>query len=100
MKFEAIKEVPLASLEIGPAQARVREVEKDLEELVTNIRIHGQLEPIVVARRPGGMHWPGRAVSASCCCRVDDPPHEQHRAVIGNFTSATKSTKTVRRRSR
>jgi ParB family transcriptional regulator, chromosome partitioning protein len=56
MKFEAIKEVPLGSLEVGPAQARIREVEKDLDELVDNIRVHGQLEPIVVAPRPGGKY--------------------------------------------
>src|SRR5262249_41876677 len=53
---EAITELPLGSLEIGTAQARVRDVEKDLDELIANIRIHGQLEPIVVARRPSGKY--------------------------------------------
>jgi|SRR5580700_10914525 ParB family chromosome partitioning protein len=56
MQFEAVVEIPLGDLMVGPAQARIREVEKDLDELVANIRVHGQLEPIVVARRPAGKY--------------------------------------------
>jgi ParB family chromosome partitioning protein len=43
----------LHKLEISKGQARIRDVEKDLDELVDNLRAHGQLEPIVVARLPG-----------------------------------------------
>jgi ParB family chromosome partitioning protein len=56
MQFEAVVEIPLGDLIVGPAQARIREVEKDLDELIANIRVHGQLEPIVVARRPAGKY--------------------------------------------
>ncbi|HSR25635.1 MAG TPA: ParB/RepB/Spo0J family partition protein [Candidatus Eisenbacteria bacterium] len=50
MRFEAVTELPLHRLEISKGQARIRDVEKDLDELVENLRTHGQLEPIVVAR--------------------------------------------------
>src|SRR3981081_2970331 len=53
VRFEAITELPLHKLEISKGQARIRDVEKDLDELVDNLRAHGQLEPIVVARLPG-----------------------------------------------
>jgi ParB family chromosome partitioning protein len=56
MQFEAVVEIPLGDLIVGPGQARIRDVEKDLDELVANISVHGQLEPIVVARRPGGKY--------------------------------------------
>jgi ParB family chromosome partitioning protein len=49
VKFSTVCELPLEKLQVGPSQARVRDVEKDLDELVQSIRIHGQLEPIVVA---------------------------------------------------
>jgi ParB family chromosome partitioning protein len=52
VRFEAITELPLHVLEISKGQARIRDVEKDLDELVENLRTHGQLEPIVVARIP------------------------------------------------
>ena len=48
-EFEAVLPVPLDQLHVSPNQARIRDVEKDLDELVENIRIHGQLEPIVIA---------------------------------------------------
>lgn len=50
MKSPQVMEIPLASLEISSSQVRRRDVEKDLDELVKNIRTHGQLAPIVVCR--------------------------------------------------
>ena len=43
-----VKEIPLASLVIGKAQVRTRDVGKDIEELAASIAKIGQLEPIVV----------------------------------------------------
>src|SRR2546429_4347369 len=50
MKYQAVTELPLHQLRISGSQARVRDVERDLDELVENLRAHGQLEPILVAR--------------------------------------------------
>ncbi len=50
--FEAVRDIPLDCLQVSRAQSRTRDVEKNLDELVQNIRTHGQLEPIVVARIP------------------------------------------------
>ncbi|MBM7789560.1 ParB/RepB/Spo0J family partition protein [Tenggerimyces flavus] len=44
-----MRQLRLDQLVVSRLQVRTREVEKDLEELVENIRVHGQLEPIVVA---------------------------------------------------
>jgi ParB family chromosome partitioning protein len=52
MKIEIVTEIALEQLQVSTAQARVRDVDKDLDELVQNIRTHGQLEAIVVARLP------------------------------------------------
>lgn len=43
-----MKEIPLDNLEIGKGQARLRNVEKEIDELVESIRKVGLLEPIVV----------------------------------------------------
>lgn len=48
-RYESVREIPLERLVISSQQARVRNVEKDLVELVENIKINGQLEPIIVA---------------------------------------------------
>ena len=44
-----VRTLRLDQLTVSKQQARTREVEKDLSDLVDNIRVHGQLEPIVVA---------------------------------------------------
>jgi ParB family transcriptional regulator, chromosome partitioning protein len=50
--FTAVQNVKVDQLVVSQQQARTREVEKDLEDLVDNIRVHGQLEPIIVAPLP------------------------------------------------
>lgn len=52
-KIIDIREVPLARLVIGESQTRVRQVDKDIDELAESIRIHGLLEPIVVCPADG-----------------------------------------------
>ena|SRR5438067_4996801 len=54
-KIKEVKDVPLASLVIGKAQVRVRDVAKDIDELAASIEKLGLLEPIVVcpAREKG-----------------------------------------------
>jgi ParB family chromosome partitioning protein len=47
-----VRAIPLRNLEISASQVRRRDLDKDLDELVQNIRTHGQLAPIVVARIP------------------------------------------------
>lgn len=47
--FRVVQEIDLDTLVVTRGQARTREVETNLDELVENLRIHGQLEPIVVA---------------------------------------------------
>jgi ParB family chromosome partitioning protein len=53
---ELVREIPINHLTVSRHQVRTRQVTKDLAELVENIRVHGQLEPIIVA--PEGA--PGR----------------------------------------
>ncbi|WP_084964872.1 ParB/RepB/Spo0J family partition protein [Thermoactinospora rubra] len=48
MSFDRVTKVRLDRLVIGTQQARSREVEDDIAELADNIRVHGQLEPIIV----------------------------------------------------
>lgn len=45
----AFKEIPLGDLIIGFGQTRIRDVEKDIDELADSIEKVGQLEPIVVS---------------------------------------------------
>ncbi len=47
-KIFEVREIPLKVLVMGEAQARIRQVEADLDELAASIRIHGLLEPILV----------------------------------------------------
>ncbi|MEV0390020.1 ParB/RepB/Spo0J family partition protein [Nonomuraea sp. NPDC050643] len=49
MSFNRVENVPLNRLVLGAQQVRTREVEEDIAELADNIRVHGQLEPIIVA---------------------------------------------------
>ncbi len=51
-KITDVREVPLASLEIGLGQVRLRETGKEIDELAESIRLMGQLEPIVVCNSP------------------------------------------------
>lgn len=44
-----VRRVPLNHLKPSKQQARTREITKDLQDLVNNIRVHGQLEPILVS---------------------------------------------------
>ncbi|MFB9246852.1 ParB/RepB/Spo0J family partition protein [Sphaerisporangium melleum] len=48
-----MEKIKLDRLEIGVHQVRRREVEEDITELVDSIRVHGQLEPIIVAPLDG-----------------------------------------------
>lgn len=52
---EVIK-IPLDKLQIGQAQARLRHVDKDVDELVESIRKMGLLEPIVVCESNGDQY--------------------------------------------
>jgi ParB family chromosome partitioning protein len=46
-------EIPVSEVVVGESQARVRDIEKDIEVLADSIRFHGLLEPIVVQRVEG-----------------------------------------------
>ncbi len=48
-QIAVVRRLRLDQLVVSKLQVRTREVEKDLDELVENMRVHGQLEPIVVA---------------------------------------------------
>lgn len=48
VKIVEYRDVELSALTIGKGQVRLRNVAKDLPELVESIRKHGLLEPIVV----------------------------------------------------
>lgn len=48
MQHVEVIDIPVERLEPSKHQVRTRGVRKDLQELVDNIRIHGQLEPILV----------------------------------------------------
>jgi ParB family chromosome partitioning protein len=50
-------DIPVERLEPSKHQVRTRGVRKDLQELVDNIRIHGQLEPIVVSPGEEAGHY-------------------------------------------
>lgn len=52
--MDNIREIPLDQLCISQHQARTRNVEDGLEDLTANIRVHGQLEPIVVVPNDDG----------------------------------------------
>jgi ParB family chromosome partitioning protein len=45
--FREIRQIPLEHCVLSKQQSRIRDVEKDLGDLVDNIRVHGQLEPII-----------------------------------------------------
>ncbi|MCO5973230.1 ParB/RepB/Spo0J family partition protein [Actinoallomurus soli] len=47
--FNRVENINLDRLVIGAQQARTRDVEQDIGELVDSIRVHGQLEPIIIA---------------------------------------------------
>jgi ParB family transcriptional regulator, chromosome partitioning protein len=49
-RIKEVKEIPLADLEIGKAQVRLRDVGKEIDELADSIRKVGLLEPIVVCK--------------------------------------------------
>jgi len=53
-QIKEIKVIPMSALSIGTAQARTREVGKDLEELAANIKKVGLLQPIVVCPADNG----------------------------------------------
>ena len=44
----SVREIPIQNLTVSSYQVRRREVDKDLNELIENIRVHGLLEPILV----------------------------------------------------
>ena len=43
-----VRDIPLDDLVIGKGQVRVRDVQKDIDELAESIRVQGLLQPIVV----------------------------------------------------
>jgi ParB family chromosome partitioning protein len=47
-EISEIRDIPLEDLDIGKGQVRVKDVSKDLDDLVQSIRVMGLLEPIVV----------------------------------------------------
>lgn len=48
MSLGSVREIPLDQLHISQYQARTRNVEDGLDDLIANIRVHGQFAPIVV----------------------------------------------------
>jgi ParB family chromosome partitioning protein len=48
-RVQEVRDIKLSDLVIGKAQVRVRSVSKEIDELAESIRVHGLLEPIVVA---------------------------------------------------
>lgn len=54
MAISEVRSIPLDQLEIGKAQARIRDVGKDIDELAESIKKIGLLEPIVVAPTESG----------------------------------------------
>jgi ParB family chromosome partitioning protein len=48
-RIQEVREIPMKDLVIGKGQVRVRNVGRDIDELAESIRVHGLLEPIVVA---------------------------------------------------
>ncbi|HEY3684172.1 MAG TPA: ParB/RepB/Spo0J family partition protein [Streptosporangiaceae bacterium] len=46
--FHRVENIRIDRLVIGAQQARTRDVEQDISELVDSIRAHGQLEPIII----------------------------------------------------
>ncbi|MEK7994343.1 MAG: ParB/RepB/Spo0J family partition protein [Planctomycetota bacterium] len=54
-RIKEVREIPLADIEIGKAQVRLRDVAKDIDQLADSIQKVGLLEPIVVAEteKPG-----------------------------------------------
>lgn len=52
--FREVRQLRIDQLVPSPQQARTSDVDKDLDELVENIRIQGQLEPIIVAPARSG----------------------------------------------
>jgi ParB-like chromosome segregation protein Spo0J len=52
-KAFSLKDIPLNQIEIGPYQARHRDVEKDLDKLILSIQKIGLLYPIVVYEEEG-----------------------------------------------
>lgn len=53
VKFE---EIPLDGIDIGPFQARTRDVEENTDELAENIRALGLINPITVFKKPDGRY--------------------------------------------
>lgn len=53
MSLDNVRQIPLDQLRISEYQARTRNIEDGLEDLIANIRVHGQLEPIVVVSTNG-----------------------------------------------
>ena len=54
--LEDVRAISLDKLVTSSHQARTRDVDKDLDELVHNLQVHGQLEPIIVRQLPGTEH--------------------------------------------
>lgn len=48
-QIKEVRYIPIDRCVPSAEQVRTREVDKDLDELVDNIRVHGQLEPIIIA---------------------------------------------------
>jgi ParB family transcriptional regulator, chromosome partitioning protein len=53
VSISRVEKIKLDRLVVSAQQVRTRDVEKDLTELMDNIRVHGQLEPILVVPLPG-----------------------------------------------
>ena len=56
MAISEVRPIPLDDLDIGPAQARMREVGKEIDELAASIQKIGLLEPIVVSPLEDGRY--------------------------------------------
>jgi ParB family transcriptional regulator, chromosome partitioning protein len=53
VSFARVEKIELDKLIVGAHQVRTRDIEEDITELMDNIRVHGQLEPIIAAPMPG-----------------------------------------------
>lgn len=53
---QRVMEIPIASIERNPHQPRVHFDHADLEDLISSIREHGVIQPIVVTPKPDGTY--------------------------------------------
>src|SRR4051794_40042701 len=63
--MSSVKDIAIDKIVIGPSQARVRQIDDDVDELATSIERIGLLEPVVVYQIADGNYdfWTGQRLS-------------------------------------